>query len=89
MACAEALNAQEAAYLKALRAILRQDPDVVMIGDTPYDIDAEGLAYRGSFVVNPEGKIKLVMDGEDYKAYVGRAKAAQEKELAPEKPTPQ
>ncbi len=35
-----------------------------------------------------EGKIKLLMDGEDYKAYLGRAKAAHGKEQGAEKPTP-
>jgi hypothetical protein len=30
-----------------------------------------------------EGKVKLLMDGEDYKAYLGRAKAAHEKDTPP------
>lgn len=35
-----------------------------------------------------EGRIKLLMDGEDYKAYIGRAKAAHEEEQGAENPTP-
>lgn len=35
-----------------------------------------------------EGRIKLLMDGEDYKAYIGRAKAAHEEEQGAENPIP-
>jgi len=35
-----------------------------------------------------EGRIKLLMDGEDYEAYLERARAAHEEEKGDEKPTP-
>jgi hypothetical protein len=35
-----------------------------------------------------DGKIKLLMDGEDYKAYLGKAKAAAEKDRGAEKQAP-
>ena len=45
--------------IKKIKYVMLADPTGALSRAFGVYIDAEGLAYRGTFVVNPEGKIKL------------------------------